>query len=156
MPVLGAPHRQVADKALHFLLWKQLFSTSYQSLQLYSSAGTYIHCQSHTLMTDFILKLHSSTSKQRFCCSMVLTKAIHGDIVSHSFFFLSANAPVQPHTSFPGLSISLSSFCRTSLWACLESGKQWKTWSQKQGAEKKKESNCFKDAYSFLEPNFRA
>lgn len=135
-----SPHRPVTDKALHFLHRKHLFSTSCQSLQLHSPIRTYIHTlnRTHWCKTDFISKSHSSVSKQHFCCSMVLTKAIRGDTVSHSFFFLSANALVQPRTSFPGLSTSLSSFCHTSLWACLESGKQWKTLFRKRGAEKNK------------------
>lgn len=96
-----------------------------------------------TLMPDWLHFVTSlSNFYQCFCCSVVVTKAIHGDIVSHSFSFPFANVPVQPHTSFPGLSISLFSFCHTSLWVCLELGTQWKTLFQKQGAEKKNKKNC--------------
>lgn len=66
-------------------------------------------------------------------------KAIHGDTAYHSFFALFANAPAQPHTSFPELSISPFAFCHISLWAYLESGRQWKILFQKLDAERERE-----------------
>lgn len=76
-------------------------------------------------------------------CSSRAAKATRGDTVCRSFSALSANALVQPRTSFPALSISLSSFGHTSLWACLGLGKQWKIWYQKQDAEKRKRMHVF-------------